>query len=69
VLAQDNTLTEARALLSQGNAKDAIAKLQTLPSDARAQQLLGVAYFRTNEYVKAIATLTPIYHGLAERFR
>lgn len=64
VLGQDNTLTEARALLNQGKAHDAIAKLQALPPDARTQQLLGVAYFHTNEYVKAIATLTPLVAAL-----
>ncbi len=62
--AQDNAMTEARALLNQGKAKDAIAKLQTLPADAHTLQLLGVAYFRANEYVKAIAALTPIYSAL-----
>ncbi|HEX4949092.1 MAG TPA: tetratricopeptide repeat protein [Blastocatellia bacterium] len=60
----DNALTETRALLNQGKAKEAIAKLQTLPTDARTQQLLGVAYFRANDYVKAIETLTPIYAAL-----
>ncbi len=64
VFSQDNALTEARALLNQGQAKDAIAKLQALPADARTQQLLGVAYFRANDYVKAIAALTPIYGAL-----
>jgi tetratricopeptide (TPR) repeat protein len=64
VFSQDNALIEARALLNQGQAKDAIAKLQALPSNPRTQQLLGVAYFRTNDYVKAIATLTPIYDAL-----
>jgi tetratricopeptide (TPR) repeat protein len=63
-LAQDNVLTEARALLHQGKAKEAIAKLQALPADARTQQLLGIAYFRANDHVKAIATLTPLAEAL-----
>jgi tetratricopeptide (TPR) repeat protein len=65
-LAQDTALTEARTLLNQGKAQEVIARLQALPPDARTQHLLGVAYYRTNDYVKAIATLTPLYTALPQ---
>ena len=56
-------LTEARTLLNQGQAKEALAKLQALPtnSDVRVQHLLGVAHSRTNNHVGAIAALAPIF--------
>jgi tetratricopeptide (TPR) repeat protein len=63
-LTQDIALIEARALLNQGNTKEAIARLQALPANTRTRQLLGIAYFRANEYVKAIETLTPLYDAL-----
>lgn len=59
-----NALTEARALLNQGKAKEAIAKLRLLPPSTSGQQLLGVAYFRAQDYVRAIETLTPLVTAL-----
>ncbi len=57
------TLIEARALINQGQVKEALAKLQALPanSDLRVQHLLGVAHSRTNNHVGAIAALTPTF--------
>jgi len=54
------TLTEARALITQGNPAAAIAKLQALPqsADPRVAQLLGVAFYTANDHVHAIQNLT-----------
>ncbi len=58
-------LTEARALIAQGNTAAAITKLQTLPqSDARVTQLLGVAWYSAGNLVNAIQTLTPVIDKL-----
>jgi tetratricopeptide (TPR) repeat protein len=57
-------LAEARALISAGNPKAAIAKLQALPAgdDASVAQqiarLLGVAYYHDNDHLNAIKQLT-----------
>jgi tetratricopeptide (TPR) repeat protein len=55
-------LSEARALITQGSAKAAIAKLDALnqPSDTRVAHLLGVAYYNAGDYVQAVARLTPV---------
>lgn len=55
-----NAMAEARALLDQGKAKEAITKLRLLPPSKHGQQLLGVAYFRVQDYARAIETLTPL---------
>ena len=47
-------LTEARALIAAGKAATAIAKLQALPVEPRVTQLLGVAFYHANDYVRAI---------------
>jgi tetratricopeptide (TPR) repeat protein len=59
-------LTEARALINEGNAKAAIAKLQSLPDqkDVRVANLLGVAYYHANDLARAIETLAPIVDKL-----
>jgi tetratricopeptide (TPR) repeat protein len=63
-------LAEARALISAGNPKAAIGKLQALPAvndtsgDMSAAQqiahLLGVAYYHDNDYANAVKRLTPV---------
>jgi tetratricopeptide (TPR) repeat protein len=57
----DTVLTEARLLLKQGKAQEALTKLAPLQAvtDARVKHLLGVAHYRTNNYIKAIEYLTP----------
>ena len=59
-------LTEARALISEGAAKAAITKLQSLPDvkELRVAHLLGVAYYHAGEAPRAIETLTPIVEKL-----
>ena len=54
--AAGETLNEARALIDSGQAAAALAKLQPLAAstDPRTVQLLGVAYYHTNDYVRAI---------------
>src|SRR5262245_10291835 len=62
-------LAEARALITEGNAKAAVAKLQSLPDaqaakDIRVAQLLGVAYYHAGEIPRAIETLIAILDKL-----
>jgi len=59
-------LTEARALINEGNAKAAIAKLQSLPDakEVRVGRLLGVAYYHAGDLPRAIETLAPIIDKL-----
>lgn len=49
-------LTEARQLITAGQAAAALAKLQSLPPprEAHVTQLLGVAYYHANDYVRAV---------------
>src|SRR5215813_15272756 len=60
------TLAQARALINEGNAKAAVAKLQSLPDvkEIRVAQLLGVAYYHAGELPRAIETLSPIVDKL-----
>src|SRR5262245_50735046 len=63
------TLAQARALINEGNAKAAVAKLQSLPDvpalkDIRVAQLLGVAYYQAGEIQRAIETLAPVIDKL-----
>jgi tetratricopeptide (TPR) repeat protein len=53
-------LTEARRLLNEGQAAAAIEKLGPSAGggDARVAQLLGVAHYHANDYVKAVTHLT-----------
>ncbi|HMV49857.1 MAG TPA: tetratricopeptide repeat protein [Blastocatellia bacterium] len=53
-------LAEARTLLNNGNPKGAIAKLTTLTpqNDPRVAQLLGVAYYNSNDHVHAVEHLS-----------
>jgi len=59
-------LTEARAMINEGNAKAAVAKLQSLPDvkEIRVAQLLGVAYYHAGDLPRAIETLSPIIDKL-----
>lgn len=64
-------LTEARALINEGNAKAAVAKLQSLPDtpalkDIRVAQLLGVAYYNAGDPPRAIETLIVIVDKLPQ---
>jgi len=59
-------IAEARAMISEGNAKAAIARLQSLPDvkDVRVAHLLGVAYYHAGDLPRAIETLAPIIDKL-----
>src|SRR5262245_52592806 len=61
-------LAQARALINEGNAKAAVAKLQSLPDikDIRVAQLLGVAYYQAGELPRAIETLIAIIDKLPQ---
>jgi tetratricopeptide (TPR) repeat protein len=61
-------LTEARALINEGNGKAAVAKLQSLPDlkEIRVASLLGVAYYHAGEFPRAIETLAPIVDKLPQ---
>ncbi len=56
------TLAEARALISAGQPKAAISKLQALPPSTYPllAQLLGVAYYHANDHANAIKQLAPL---------
>ncbi len=57
----ESTLAEARTLLTQDKPKEALAKLEGVTStNPKFKQLLGVAYFKTNQPVKAIEILTSL---------
>ncbi|MGH9845693.1 MAG: tetratricopeptide repeat protein [Blastocatellia bacterium] len=62
VIAQEpgDPLAEARALINGGKPAAAITKLQSLPqpNDPRVAQLLGVAYYNSNDHVRAIERFT-----------
>lgn len=62
-------ITEARAMINEGKAKAAVAKLQSLPDapamkDISVAQLLGVAYYHAGEFPRAIEALAPIIDKL-----
>ena len=59
-------LADARKLIDSGQAAAAIEKLRALEdrSDPRVAELLGAAYYHTNDAGNAIATLTPIIDRL-----
>jgi tetratricopeptide (TPR) repeat protein len=61
-------LAEARAMINEGNAKAAVARLQSLPDakDIRVAQLLGVAYYQAGELPRAIETLIAIVDKLPQ---
>jgi tetratricopeptide (TPR) repeat protein len=61
-------IAEARAMINEGNAKGAVAKLQSLPDlkEIRVAQLLGVAYYQAGEIPRAIETLAPIIDKLPQ---
>jgi len=61
-------LAEARALINEGNAKAAVAKLQSLPDvkEIRVAQLLGVAYYQAGEIPRSIETLIAIIDKLPQ---
>jgi len=55
----------ARATLDQGRTADAIKMLTALDrSDLKVSELLGVAYYRADDYPHAIETLAPIVSKL-----
>jgi tetratricopeptide (TPR) repeat protein len=61
-----STLSEIRGLLDRGQASTAIARLEALNSpDPRVRELLGVAYYRHDDYVRAIQTLSPLIGSFA----
>src|SRR3989442_15944454 len=54
-------LAEARALLNRGQPAAAIQKLLPLDrQDPRVAQLLGVAYYHTDDHARAVELLTPV---------
>src|SRR5207247_11156218 len=54
-------LAEARALLNRGQPAAAIQKMLPLDrQDPRVAQLLGVAYYQTDDHVRAVELLTPL---------
>src|SRR5436190_10516367 len=59
-------LAEARKLIMNDQAKAAIDKLSVLPnpSDIRVLHLLGVAYYQTGDYARAIGLLTQVWDNL-----
>lgn len=60
-------LAEARALLNRGQPAAAIQKLQPLGrQDPRVVHLLGVAYYHTDDHLRAIELLTPVADQLPE---
>jgi tetratricopeptide (TPR) repeat protein len=61
-------LADARRLIDQGQPRTAIEKLRTLPdtSSPDVARQLGVAYYRADDYVRAIECLAPIVTQLPE---
>jgi tetratricopeptide (TPR) repeat protein len=61
-------IAEARAMINEGNAKGAVARLQSSPDakDIRVAQLLGVAYYHAGEIPRAIETLAPVIDKLPQ---
>jgi tetratricopeptide (TPR) repeat protein len=58
-------LAEARTLVGRGQAATAIQKLGALDrADPRVAQLLGVAYYQTDDHLKAIELLAPVAEKL-----
>jgi tetratricopeptide (TPR) repeat protein len=56
-----DTLAAARALISEGKPKDAIAKLQTLDANIpEVGHMLGVAYYHADDHRAAIAQLRAV---------
>jgi tetratricopeptide (TPR) repeat protein len=65
---QATVLGEARRLLSEGQPRAAIEKLTTLgdTSNPDVAQVLGVAYYRADDYARAIELLTPVIAKLRD---
>jgi tetratricopeptide (TPR) repeat protein len=61
-------IAEARRLLADGQPRVAIEKLTTLGdiSSPEVAQVLGVAYYRADDYTRAIELLTPVVAKLAD---
>ncbi len=55
-------MVDARRLIDQGQARAAIEKLRTVRdiSSPEVAQLLGVAYYRADDYLRAIECLAPV---------
>ncbi len=61
------TLTEARALINQGNPKEALQRLQALDAnDPQVAYLQGVAYYHVDDYPQAVAKLSPVVGQLKD---
>src|SRR5262249_433874 len=61
-----SAVTAARALVDQGQAAAAVQRLKALDaSDPRVAEALGVAYYHSDDPVRAIETLTPLVPKLA----
>jgi tetratricopeptide (TPR) repeat protein len=63
-----SVLADARRLIDQGQAGAAIEKLRTLgdASQPDVARLLGVAYYRADDYLRAIESLAPVVAKLPE---
>src|SRR5437773_4188577 len=61
-------IAEARRLIAQGQPRAAIDTLKALGDTTRTDvaQLLGVAYYHADEYLKAVECLKPIVANLPE---
>jgi cytochrome c-type biogenesis protein CcmH/NrfG len=61
------SLKDARALIDQGRAGDAVVKLRGLgrPDEARVTYLLGVALYHADQYASAIETLQGVAGSFA----
>ncbi len=61
------TLASARKLITDGNAKEAIAQLQALDTSMpEVGQLLGVAYYHADDHQHAIEQLAKVRDKLPE---
>jgi tetratricopeptide (TPR) repeat protein len=60
-------IAEARELIAQGRARDAIARLETLDrADAAVAHALGVAFYHADEHERAIQQLAAVRDRLAD---
>ena len=65
---QAAALAAARALINEGNAKAALAKLQARPDakEVPVTYLLGIAHYHAGELSRAIELLTPVVNQLPQ---
>jgi tetratricopeptide (TPR) repeat protein len=66
--AASSVVADARRLISEGQARAAIQKLESLGRTPRPEiaELLGVAYYHADDYARAIEYLTPVVGRLPE---